>query len=597
MESFYHLPPSSTTCDLPSPHPSLGKVDLQAVTSEWLSLTMDTTPAPSLTATPAPSLTATPIPPTPPPLPTDLTPFLKSWEPESPSPAPSQRGFTPLPQTFSRIHPFKEETLSLGHTPVTLPFSQPPPPPSHPPPHSHFSFTSPLPDSLLRYNSGRGLNITETAQTSHVARPEVLSCTVPESQTHVPQQHKSTVQATKSSKTPDIELHVKDPYDELLSMILDGSSSTDNDAVLSEAYSPPAMLTDKYKGRFKLKAEESHQPAMKPPAIQPASELAGSIQLEVQFHKPVAMEPLSIMWGGQSKPLSEQPVEVQRPLSVKGKEYTELFIEEDDEAREDKEEDVFNERLGPQAEVCPSALTRLPHPGLPSTSRPPPQTSLSPPASSSAISVSLSQQHDTIAPSPSVSPCPPSLPHLTTSPPPPVSPSPLVSPPPLSSSHPSPNLPSSQHSASHPSPLSRPLPSSLRSGSPIPLPALSPQLPSSPPLGTPRSSPTVPHPGRRSPKVKDPVVGGKPPRSPILSRRSYLSAIRGRRRLVQDALHGGGDPYQALYNYQPRNEDELELKEGDIVDVMEKCDDGWFVGTSRRSKLFGTFPGNYVKQL
>ncbi|KAM4584003.1 sorbin and SH3 domain-containing protein 2 isoform 2-T3 [Odontesthes bonariensis] len=69
------------------------------------------------------------------------------------------------------------------------------------------------------------------------------------------------------------------------------------------------------------------------------------------------------------------------------------------------------------------------------------------------------------------------------------------------------------------------------------------------------------------------------------------------KRLVQDALHGGGDPYQALYNYIPRNEDELELKEGDVVDVMEKCDDGWFVGTSRRSKLFGTFPGNYVKQL
>lgn len=36
--------------------------------------------------------------------------------------------------------------------------------------------------------------------------------------------------------------------------------------------------------------------------------------------------------------------------------------------------------------------------------------------------------------------------------------------------------------------------------------------------------------------------------------------------------------FQALYNYAPRNEDELELKEGDIVDVMEKCDDGWFVG-------------------
>ncbi|XP_061626513.1 sorbin and SH3 domain-containing protein 2 isoform X2 [Phyllopteryx taeniolatus] len=69
------------------------------------------------------------------------------------------------------------------------------------------------------------------------------------------------------------------------------------------------------------------------------------------------------------------------------------------------------------------------------------------------------------------------------------------------------------------------------------------------------------------------------------------------KRLVQEALHGGGDPFQAVYNYAPRNEDELELREGDVVDVMEKCDDGWFVGTSRRSKLFGTFPGNYVKQL
>lgn len=36
--------------------------------------------------------------------------------------------------------------------------------------------------------------------------------------------------------------------------------------------------------------------------------------------------------------------------------------------------------------------------------------------------------------------------------------------------------------------------------------------------------------------------------------------------------------FQAVYNYLPHNEDELELKEGDIVDVMEKCDDGWFVG-------------------
>ncbi|XP_039639332.1 sorbin and SH3 domain-containing protein 1 isoform X6 [Perca fluviatilis] len=55
--------------------------------------------------------------------------------------------------------------------------------------------------------------------------------------------------------------------------------------------------------------------------------------------------------------------------------------------------------------------------------------------------------------------------------------------------------------------------------------------------------------------------------------------------------------FQALYSYAPQNEDELELQEGDLVSVMEKCDDGWFVGTSKRTKLFGTFPGNYVKEV
>uniref|UniRef100_A0A8C8S2Z4 Sorbin and SH3 domain containing 3 n=1 Tax=Pelusios castaneus TaxID=367368 RepID=A0A8C8S2Z4_9SAUR len=53
-------------------------------------------------------------------------------------------------------------------------------------------------------------------------------------------------------------------------------------------------------------------------------------------------------------------------------------------------------------------------------------------------------------------------------------------------------------------------------------------------------------------------------------------------------------PYRAIYQYRPQNEDELELHEGDQVDVMQQCDDGWFVGVSRRTQKFGTFPGNYV---
>ncbi len=55
------------------------------------------------------------------------------------------------------------------------------------------------------------------------------------------------------------------------------------------------------------------------------------------------------------------------------------------------------------------------------------------------------------------------------------------------------------------------------------------------------------------------------------------------------------DRYRALYNYKPRNEDELELTEGDVVEVMEQCEDGWFVGLSTATNEFGTFPGNYVE--
>ncbi|XP_016097300.1 sorbin and SH3 domain-containing protein 2 [Sinocyclocheilus grahami] len=79
--------------------------------------------------------------------------------------------------------------------------------------------------------------------------------------------------------------------------------------------------------------------------------------------------------------------------------------------------------------------------------------------------------------------------------------------------------------------------------------------------------------------------------------RSGLETVSKKEKMMQDSQHSGGEPFQAVYNYVPRNEDELELKEGDVIDVIEKCDDGWFVGTSRRTSLFGTFPGNYVKPL
>uniref|UniRef100_A0A8C3WY12 Vinexin n=1 Tax=Catagonus wagneri TaxID=51154 RepID=A0A8C3WY12_9CETA len=143
-----------------------------------------------------------------------------------------------------------------------------------------------------------------------------------------------------------------------------------------------------------------------------------------------------------------------------------------------------------------------------------------------------------------------------------------------------------------------------------------PQLPASPRLTTARlarhpSSPLTPHSpadptdwgGRTSPRRTGFSFPAQEPRPQTQSPGTPGSA----------PSHAGGSsrpldlgtsspnttqihwtPYRAMYQYRPQNEDELELREGDRVDVMQQCDDGWFVGVSRRTQKFGTFPGNYV---
>ncbi|XP_076419187.1 sorbin and SH3 domain-containing protein 1 isoform X38 [Peromyscus maniculatus bairdii] len=106
----------------------------------------------------------------------------------------------------------------------------------------------------------------------------------------------------------------------------------------------------------------------------------------------------------------------------------------------------------------------------------------------------------------------------------------------------------------------------------------------------------------KRPLVKNPVDYIDLPYSPSPTRSAAASPQQPQaqqRRVTPDRSQTSQDlcSYQALYSYVPQNDDELELRDGDIVDVMEKCDDGWFVGTSRRTRQFGTFPGNYVKPL
>uniref|UniRef100_H2V571 Osteoclast-stimulating factor 1 n=2 Tax=Takifugu rubripes TaxID=31033 RepID=H2V571_TAKRU len=52
---------------------------------------------------------------------------------------------------------------------------------------------------------------------------------------------------------------------------------------------------------------------------------------------------------------------------------------------------------------------------------------------------------------------------------------------------------------------------------------------------------------------------------------------------------------KVLFEYNPVNEDELELKVGDIVDILEEVEEGWWSGSYNGKS--GVFPSNFVKEL
>ncbi|VTJ66404.1 Hypothetical predicted protein [Marmota monax] len=127
------------------------------------------------------------------------------------------------------------------------------------------------------------------------------------------------------------------------------------------------------------------------------------------------------------------------------------------------------------------------------------------------------------------------------------------------------------------------------------------QLPASPRLTTTAhlarhpTSPSVPcNPadptdwgGRTSPRrtgFSFPIQESRPQTQNLSTSGPSLSHSRGSSRPLDmgasspNTMQIHWTPYRAMYQYRPQNEDELELREGDRVDVMQQCDDGWFVG-------------------
>lgn len=52
---------------------------------------------------------------------------------------------------------------------------------------------------------------------------------------------------------------------------------------------------------------------------------------------------------------------------------------------------------------------------------------------------------------------------------------------------------------------------------------------------------------------------------------------------------------KALYDYSPQDLDELELKEGAIIEVLKEHEGGWWHG--RCKGKIGLFPSNYIEKI
>jgi len=60
--------------------------------------------------------------------------------------------------------------------------------------------------------------------------------------------------------------------------------------------------------------------------------------------------------------------------------------------------------------------------------------------------------------------------------------------------------------------------------------------------------------------------------------------------------------YKAVYDYAPQTENELGIKEGDLLFVLEKGDDGWWKAKKKaqsedEEEPEGDIPNNYVEEV
>ena len=58
-----------------------------------------------------------------------------------------------------------------------------------------------------------------------------------------------------------------------------------------------------------------------------------------------------------------------------------------------------------------------------------------------------------------------------------------------------------------------------------------------------------------------------------------------------------GPRYQAMYDYEAQDDDEISFQDGDTIVNVEPIDEGWMFGTVQRTGAHGMLPANYVERV
>uniref|UniRef100_A0A8C3RQL8 SH3 domain containing kinase binding protein 1 n=1 Tax=Chelydra serpentina TaxID=8475 RepID=A0A8C3RQL8_CHESE len=97
--------------------------------------------------------------------------------------------------------------------------------------------------------------------------------------------------------------------------------------------------------------------------------------------------------------------------------------------------------------------------------------------------------------------------------------------------------------------------------------------------------------------MKKESIANKPPEKPIdeVSNGSPLLFSETIVRTTRKGERNRRRRCQVAFSYMPQNEDELELKVGDIIEVMGEVEEGWWEGILNGKT--GMFPSNFIKEL